>query len=118
MKRLFSVGTLTIWTVFTWNMNAACGADPKNGKALFESRSCQKCHTVSPNESAKPGPTLAGISGKRDHAWLRKFIESPRQFKSDPTIAAEMKKYPVGMPPMKFREAEMADLLSYLDQLQ
>ncbi|WP_028297587.1 cytochrome c [Olivibacter sitiensis] len=50
----------------------AYGQDLQEGKALFNSK-CTACHAI---DRDMVGPRLAGISQKRDEAWLLKWIRN------------------------------------------
>jgi len=39
--------------------------DAANGKALFESSGCVACHSVTPGDSSKVGPSLFGVVGRK-----------------------------------------------------
>ena len=39
--------------------------DAANGKALFEGNGCVACHSVTPGDSSKVGPSLFGVVGRK-----------------------------------------------------
>ncbi len=62
------------------------------GEKLFRSN-CQACHSLGSEDGIGPG--LAGVVGKRDRAWLKKWIKEPDKMiaKKDPTAIAIYKQY-------------------------
>ncbi len=53
---------------------AAGAGNAESGKNIFQTN-CASCH--SPNKEKLIGPGLAGIEGRRDEAWLLKWIQNP-----------------------------------------
>jgi len=49
--------------------SAASASEPQgdaaNGKALFEANGCVACHSVTPGDSSKVGPSLFGVVGRK-----------------------------------------------------
>lgn len=55
-------------------MNIAIAAPPvEEGRLIFSSR-CASCHNVN---KTIVGPALAGVTDRRDHDWIIKFVQSP-----------------------------------------
>ena len=85
------------------------------GQVLF-TKLCAPCHTVGVGDRA--GPDLRGITSRREHDWLVKFIMDPYKMRKekDPAALALMAKYPgVLMPRLGISENDAADLLAYMD---
>ncbi|HEU0290100.1 MAG TPA: SCO family protein [Burkholderiales bacterium] len=85
------------------------------GEALFI-KVCSGCHTVGRGD--RVGPDLAGISQRRQRAWLVDFIASPERMRArkDPIALALMAKYPnVRMPGVGIAEDEAAELVAYIE---
>ena len=54
--------------------DAEMSADAKSGQEVFE-RNCVTCHTVGQGDGI--GPDLAGVTEKRDHDWLVRWLDDP-----------------------------------------
>jgi protein SCO1 len=81
-------------------------------------RACAACHTV--GQGDKVGPDLAGISERRDRAWLLEFIQSPELMrrKKDPLALELMAQRPsIRMPNLGLSRTDTEDLLSYIDEV-
>jgi protein SCO1 len=66
------------------------------------------------------GPDLAGISERRDRAWLLEFIQSPELMrrKKDPLALELMAQRPsIRMPNLGLSRTDTEDLLSYIDEV-
>ncbi|HEX6995057.1 MAG TPA: c-type cytochrome [Gammaproteobacteria bacterium] len=60
--RLFALAALPATTaVFAGDLEG----DAANGKALFEANGCVACHSVTPGDSSKVGPSLFGVVGRK-----------------------------------------------------
>jgi protein SCO1/2 len=87
----------------------------ETGQRLFDGR-CGVCHTI--GQGDKVGPDLLGVTGRRDHAWLSRYIQVPDQVLAagDPTATALFKQYnKVRMPNLRLAADDVAELISYLD---
>jgi protein SCO1/2 len=85
------------------------------GEYLFGSR-CSACHTL--GQGDKMGPDLAGVSARRDRAWLARYVAQPDRMLADgdPTAVALSEKYKtVRMPNMHLGSADVAAILSYVE---
>jgi protein SCO1/2 len=85
------------------------------GKNLFESR-CAACHSI--GQGDKLGPDLAGVTARRERAWLTRYIRVPDQVlaEGDPTATTLLKKYKdVRMPNLRLSSGDAADLLTYVE---
>lgn len=84
------------------------------GQHLFESR-CAACHTIGHGD--RVGPDLAGLTRRRDEAWIARFIRGPEKVRAeaDPATVALLKRFPdVRMPDLNLGGADVADLVAYL----
>lgn len=84
------------------------------GQALFK-KMCAPCHTIGVGD--RVGPDLRGVTIRRDHAWLARYIRNPAQLRGrqDPTALALAAQYPVvRMPALGVSESDASDLISYL----
>ena len=63
-----------------------------HGVDLFRSR-CSACHTI--GEGDKLGPDLAGVTARRSHAWLVRWLKEPDKMiaEKDPIAVALKKQY-------------------------
>src|SRR5262245_13028043 len=81
------------------------------GQALYK-RLCAGCHTVGRGD--RVGPDLAGVTGRRERAWLVSYISDPEKMRvqQDPVALALAAKFPaVRMPAMGISDADAGDLL-------
>jgi protein SCO1/2 len=88
---------------------------PEKREYLFQSR-CGACHTVGNGD--KVGPDLAGVTTRRDRAWLTRYLAEPDRVRAegDPIATALFAKYRnVPMPNLRLSNIEIAGLLSYLE---
>jgi nitrite reductase (NO-forming) len=82
------------------------------GKADFESK-CLACHSV--GQGRKLGPDLAGVTRRRDDAWLTRWLKSPeKMLESDPQAQAMLKDYnSLPMPNQNLSDTEVQQYLKY-----
>ncbi len=87
------------------------------GEDLFRTR-CAACHTVGRGDQL--GPDLAGVTARRDRRWLGRWLANPEKMldEKDP-LAMELFERHRGlpMPGLALTEAEVADLLAYIEAL-
>jgi mono/diheme cytochrome c family protein len=88
----------------------------KRGASLFNSRGCVGCHTVGKGKRA--GPDLAGITERRDLAWLRRWLKNPTvMFETDSLAKALLAQYNnTRMPNLRLKDDEVEALLHYVAQ--
>ncbi len=111
-----------------WRLGAGdARADPKAlnvdfaarpGLALYK-RLCAGCHTVGSGD--RVGPDLAGVTGRRDRAWLSSYISNPEKMRlqRDPVALDLAARYPgVRMPSLGVAAADADDLLAYIGHLE
>ncbi len=88
---------------------------PDKREYLFESR-CGACHTIGNGD--RVGPDLAGVTARRDRAWLSRYLAEPDRMRAegDPIATALFAKYNnVPMPNLRLSGIEIAALLSFLE---
>ena len=85
-----------------------------DGKKVFAAHSCTTCHSVGKEGSAQTGPNLAGVTQRRDTAWLKKWMKNPDAMKNDPFIEKMDSKYHSVMPIVDSSDAEVDSLFAYL----
>ena len=84
------------------------------GEYLFRTR-CVGCHTVGQGDLV--GPDLAGVTSRRDGAWLAPYLAQPDQVLAAgaPTAAAVFAAYKgIPMPNLGLNTDDVAALLAYL----
>jgi protein SCO1 len=85
-----------------------------DGKRLFQSR-CSACHSLGKGDVV--GPDLAGVSARRERAWLTRYISDPDAMlkAGDPLAGSLFQKYKqVRMPNLKLGASEVDAIVSYL----
>ncbi len=88
--------------------------EDRPGEALFL-KACAFCHTI--GEGDRVGPDLKGVTARREHDWLIRFLMDPVALRAmkDP-IAVELDaEYAVKMPYLDLSEADAEDLVVYLE---
>ena len=86
-----------------------------NGQRLFASK-CSACHTL--GEGDKVGPDLAGITKRRERAWLTRYIAEPDALLAagDPTATALFHQYKqIRMPNLKLGSSDVSDIVTFLE---
>ncbi|MCZ4263034.1 MULTISPECIES: SCO family protein [Limimaricola] len=84
------------------------------GEGLF-SKGCAACHSI--GAGVRVGPDLEGVTLRRDHDWLMRYIRTPDRMlaEGDPIAVKLDQEYPtVRMPRFGLGEKDAADLISYL----
>ena len=85
------------------------------GEYFFQSQ-CSVCHSI--GQGDKMGPDLAGVTARRDRAWLARYIMAPDRMlaERDPIAVALFEKYQYArMPNLRLSSDEVAAVLSYVD---
>ena len=85
------------------------------GEDLFRRR-CQDCHTIGAGDAI--GPDLAGVTGRRDRAWLARFIQDPSAViaSKDPVATAMLRQYrDLTMPKLGLSDRDVEQLIGYLE---
>lgn len=88
-----------------------------SGEAIFQQR-CSACHLTGSDRLLGPG--LAGVTTRRDHAWLKQFIMQPDQVlaSGDSIANALLEEYLVPMPNLGTTDAEAEALIAFLSGAQ
>jgi len=84
------------------------------GEDLFRSR-CDSCHSLGTQDGVGPG--LAGVTSKRSHAWLARWLRNPDQLlaQKDPIAEALFVKYDkVQMPNLKLSDEDVEALIHFM----
>jgi len=90
--------------------------DFAEGEYAFQ-KHCAACHSIGKGD--RIGPDLAGVTTRRDSAWLTRFISAPDVMRSsgDPTAKALAAKYtPALMPRLGVAEGDVAVILGYVQK--
>jgi protein SCO1 len=85
------------------------------GGYLFRTR-CLGCHSIGQGDLV--GPDLAGVTSRRDSAWLARYLAQPDRVLAagDPTAAALFAQYhQVPMPNLGLSTEDVAALIAYLE---
>jgi len=93
------------------------------GESLFRNR-CSACHTIGTKDAPSPGkrnvgPDLAGVTLKRERAWLTRFIAEPDKMlaEKDPLALELLARYDnVVMPNLRLNAAEIQALLTHIEE--
>ncbi len=92
----------------------AISGSSQDGADLFR-RNCAACHSIGAGRLV--GPDLAGVTAKRDKAWLTSFIKnSAEAIKSgDPIAVAIGKEFNnLFMPPFAGNDSELAAIITFI----
>lgn len=93
------------------------GSTGRQGQALFI-KACASCHSI--GQGDKVGPDLKGVTSRRDHDWIVRFMMGPEKMRADrdPVALALAERFPiVRMPNLQLSDGDAADLISYLDSV-
>jgi protein SCO1 len=77
---------------------------------------CAPCHSIGKGD--RIGPDLAGVTGVRDRAWLKRFIREPDRVLADGDAIAQalVAKYrQVRMPRLDLNDTDVTDIMAYID---
>ncbi|MFL5369553.1 MAG: SCO family protein [Myxococcales bacterium] len=89
---------------------------PDQGKYMFQTR-CAACHTVGKGDSV--GPDLAGLTSRRDKAWVTRYLHEPDAMlaQKDPIAVSLFEKFKaVRMPNLALSKYEITTLVEYLEK--
>lgn len=85
----------------------------EQGESIFQQK-CSSCHGIGGGDRPT-GPDLAGVTERREEAWVRRFILDPQGIiAEDPAARQLAEKYPMAMPDLGLSEAEAEALLAFL----
>lgn len=86
--------------------------DAVQGKLDFESK-CLACHSL--GGGRKLGPDLAGVTTRRNDAWLARWLKAPEQMlASDPAAQAMLQEYgKLPMPNQNLSDTQIRQYLEY-----
>jgi protein SCO1/2 len=85
------------------------------GQRLFQSK-CSACHSI--GQGDRLGPDLAGVTARRERAWLTRYIQDPEELRAsgDPVATALFHKFKkLGMPNLRLGSSDVAQLISWLE---
>ncbi|HJY77289.1 MAG TPA: multicopper oxidase domain-containing protein [Burkholderiales bacterium] len=84
------------------------------GKLDFESK-CLACHTI--GQGPKLGPDLAGVTKRRDAAWMVRWLKEPeKMLQSDKDAQAMLKQFnSIPMPNQNLSDNEIRQYLKYFE---
>lgn len=87
--------------------------DAAAGQTLFQQK-CAACHTI--GQGQRVGPDLAGVTQRRNEAWLKRWLADPAALISsgDPTATALKNQFPLTMPNLGLTGQQIDDLIAYL----
>lgn len=83
------------------------------GERLFETI-CVACHTI--GGGVRIGPDLQGVTERREHAWLTRFISDPERLRTegDSVAAANLARYGVRMPNLGLNQEQVEAVIAHL----
>ena len=92
--------------------------DISEGEKLFTEKGCTACHTIGGGDLV--GPDLAGVTTRRDKAWLTRWIKEPDKVlaEGDATATELFEKYnKIPMPNLGLTDSDVASLIAYFESL-
>ena len=112
-----------IRTFFGWPEDApmrsytdAKPLDINQGQYVYQAR-CVGCHTIGQGDLV--GPDLAGVTARRDPAWLYQYIYAPDDVlaSGDPIASALFAKYRrIRMPNLSLSDDDVQAVIAFIDQ--
>ncbi|WP_407672341.1 multicopper oxidase domain-containing protein [Noviherbaspirillum pedocola] len=82
------------------------------GKMAFDSK-CLACHSI--GGGPRLGPDLLGVTGRRDTAWLKRWLKSPeKMLQGDPQAQELLAQWKVPMPNQNLADRDIDQYLAYL----
>lgn len=120
-NRLFCrqlIHLIVVLPVMSFSSTAEAGPEvsgsAEKGRIIFDQK-CSPCHTLGGGK--KIGPDLKGVTERRKKDWLMKWIASPADMieSGDPVAKEIVKDYPIQMPVPGLSEAEISEVLDYLE---
>lgn len=108
-------------------MSSRGQADPAmvaRGQDIYKNKGCAACHNIAkageePHRrpgGKQSGPDLKGVTERRDHGWLRRWLKDPdAMLESDPTAKAMLAQAKnLKMPNPKLSDEEIEAVIAYL----
>lgn len=94
---------------------------PSSGEELFRTR-CASCHSLGPQDGQgigmrSIGPDLVGVTGRRDPAWLSRWIREPDRMlaERDPIATALFERFEkIPMPNLRLDENSAQAIIEFL----
>ncbi len=113
LSSLIGFGLLAMSTQAADAVQTQEQAAGSSGQTIFEQK-CVACHSTGSDRLIGPG--LAGITTRRDRAWVKRFIMQPDQVldSNDPIAAELLEEYEVVMPNLGVTDAEAEALIAFL----
>jgi protein SCO1/2 len=111
------VGGLMAWGSVAQAQGVTVDANlAKKGKSIFVNRGCSTCHSI--GKGVLAGPDLAGVTTRRDLAWLKSWLKDPAAMLASDSIAQAMLAQAKGvkMPNVKLQDQEIEALIHYMAQ--
>jgi protein SCO1/2 len=111
------VGGLIAWGSVAQAQGVTVDANlAKKGKSIFVNRGCSTCHSI--GKGVLAGPDLAGVTTRRDLAWLKSWLKDPAAMLASDSIAQAMLAQAKGvkMPNVKLQDQEIEALIHYMAQ--
>ena len=116
----------TLWLIPLGFMILALAASPSRagaqdiseGEQLFTAKGCNACHSIGGGDLV--GPDLAGVTTRRDKAWLTRWLKEPDKVlaEGDATATELFEKYnKIPMPNLGLTDSEVASLVAYFEGL-
>jgi cytochrome c2 len=86
----------------------------KRGYDLWRDKSCDACHSIGGGRRA--GPDLDGVTERRSHAWLQKWLTDTRNMEQSDSVAMAMESdfHNWLMPQIRLSPADIDALLAYI----
>lgn len=86
------------------------------GKTVWMRNGCYMCHGF--GMSRRAAPDLAGVTERRDHDWLRRWLkETNSMLQSDPQARAMLEQWNyVKMPQIRLSDADVNALIHFMAQ--
>jgi mono/diheme cytochrome c family protein len=115
-KRNGLVMLLLMVGLFIQAQTLALAQSPEEGEVLFQEKACVSCHTIGGGPLV--GPDLQGVTIRRDHAWLTRWmLETDTMLAEGDPIALEIlaESNNIPMPNSGLSESEVASILAYLE---
>jgi mono/diheme cytochrome c family protein len=112
---LYFVLVAVVWMLVETGASAQTEAEElaQRGQAIFQNN-CAACHTV--GAGVLVGPDLAGVTERREKAWLTVHIMTPsvHHDADDPIAVALREQFGMRMPDLGLTQAETEAVIAYL----